>query len=1195
MTQPNLIELAKHGDPQAIATLMNRTLQPRGMSATVDRWGDRLRVKLEGQYVPNRQVLVAFVKNGVDNLGIEAVQVVEVLGQEFGASSPAWTEELMLGASGTIEAIAPLNLGEYSNTPSAAAPLVEETTSDRDFDDLFDEDSESSVPTDNDSDFLNLQEDGLELSDEDVAGINSAADADLLFAEDVSASGLETELDLSSLETPEIDPSEFDFGETSSSIDETDLASSFDNITPTEPTSSIDLTVDEWEDANDDFLSDLPDMDAAAPPANDVVTSGFGSAVGFDEEDDFAADLFSDEPSASTMEPSMESPDLLFDEESPEDEFGAEFGTELGAEFAGGSPVPSEPANSLDEWNDENDDFLSSLPSESEDVAATSDLSDDALLDDLSDLAELNFEEVEASPEPTQPMGGIGATDGLFVEDDLFAEAGPAEMASPGMESSGIEFTDDLFSESPEPSTASETASGMDTGWDDEDDFLADLPGDDSLEPESSFETTADLSEDNFLLDLTESESPAPLTTESLTDETLFDETSNEGTAEEILLLEEEDFLASTSESSTEPILELEAPEFISGFGETSTSESMNESDFDFMTEPTEAMEFDLEAESPESVLDISEPFDATTSNEFSGETDLSNELLLEFDEPPLTQFGEDFDEDLTPDLDADLGVDSVEAPLEPMELTGDFADLDIAATDADTALTDESLFDTSPTDDLDLGLDAFEPDADLDDEALGDLSVDTFSETETEGLFDEVAFGEEADTVTADISPGDYSFEPIEFDPIEVPEPSVDQFDRFDESAAGEDAAMTEPLVDDFDFLAEDEIPEPGAEPLLAETMDDELLQDEFGLGEPSVSPLVVDEAAMPGLFSDELAVEEEAGSAGWLDTADDRPNASVEDEADEWIIEEGAIAPATGWMDEEPELPSPPSDVMESADFLPERPVYEERSPEPLDFLEPELPLMPLGSEVNEERAPEPIEFLEQGMPLVPTDMSSDSDNAPDFDFSMDEEEYSPPADVEATYDFMEDEIPPELLRDEDTTQALTDEIPPELLEDEDFSDYSQEQNGAQSVEDLLMVEASELQPPITSEEAIAGLVDEPQAGTNQFLTVDEAVSAGLIESDRNRVPASSPSLEADDSEFLVDSRFASGEAALLDEEDDEMESGAGRGIGYALILVLVAWVFGIIGFSLWRDLTQTEPTAPPPIEQPQSRWREPAQPKG
>ncbi|GAB4470425.1 MAG: hypothetical protein OHK0037_29180 [Elainellaceae cyanobacterium] len=99
MAQTNLLELAKQGDPQAIATLMNRSLQPRGMTASVDRQGNCLYVMLQAEQVPNRQVLTAFVQNGISNLGVSSIQLVKIAGQQFGMAEPAWTQDLQIAAS----------------------------------------------------------------------------------------------------------------------------------------------------------------------------------------------------------------------------------------------------------------------------------------------------------------------------------------------------------------------------------------------------------------------------------------------------------------------------------------------------------------------------------------------------------------------------------------------------------------------------------------------------------------------------------------------------------------------------------------------------------------------------------------------------------------------------------------------------------------------------------------------------------------------------------------------------------------------------------------------------------------------------------------------------------------------------------------------------------------------------------------
>jgi hypothetical protein len=103
MTQLHLIEQARQGDPDAIAALMNKSLQPKGMTATVERYGDRLEVLLEAERVPNRQALTAFVEKGISNLGIQVIQSIKVSGRESGAAFSTWTEELHLSETPTPE------------------------------------------------------------------------------------------------------------------------------------------------------------------------------------------------------------------------------------------------------------------------------------------------------------------------------------------------------------------------------------------------------------------------------------------------------------------------------------------------------------------------------------------------------------------------------------------------------------------------------------------------------------------------------------------------------------------------------------------------------------------------------------------------------------------------------------------------------------------------------------------------------------------------------------------------------------------------------------------------------------------------------------------------------------------------------------------------------------------------------------
>ena len=97
MTQPNILKLAKQGDTQAIASLMNRHLHPKGITAKVAFKDACLEVILESAEVPNRQTLVAFIRKGLTGLGAASVERVKVYGQQTGKEFPSWSQEFHLG------------------------------------------------------------------------------------------------------------------------------------------------------------------------------------------------------------------------------------------------------------------------------------------------------------------------------------------------------------------------------------------------------------------------------------------------------------------------------------------------------------------------------------------------------------------------------------------------------------------------------------------------------------------------------------------------------------------------------------------------------------------------------------------------------------------------------------------------------------------------------------------------------------------------------------------------------------------------------------------------------------------------------------------------------------------------------------------------------------------------------------------
>jgi hypothetical protein len=96
MTQSNYLELAKQGDPKAIAALLNRSLQPKGITAKAALNDGCLQIMLEAAQVPEQQSLVAFVHKGITTLNSDFIETVKVFGRKAGENSPAWKQDLVL-------------------------------------------------------------------------------------------------------------------------------------------------------------------------------------------------------------------------------------------------------------------------------------------------------------------------------------------------------------------------------------------------------------------------------------------------------------------------------------------------------------------------------------------------------------------------------------------------------------------------------------------------------------------------------------------------------------------------------------------------------------------------------------------------------------------------------------------------------------------------------------------------------------------------------------------------------------------------------------------------------------------------------------------------------------------------------------------------------------------------------------------
>jgi hypothetical protein len=96
MEQSNLLDLAKQGEPDAIAALMNAVLEPKGIKTYAEREHDCLNILLESPKTLNQETLVAFIKKGLLELGSPSIRSVKAQSKKIGLDAPSWTQEFEL-------------------------------------------------------------------------------------------------------------------------------------------------------------------------------------------------------------------------------------------------------------------------------------------------------------------------------------------------------------------------------------------------------------------------------------------------------------------------------------------------------------------------------------------------------------------------------------------------------------------------------------------------------------------------------------------------------------------------------------------------------------------------------------------------------------------------------------------------------------------------------------------------------------------------------------------------------------------------------------------------------------------------------------------------------------------------------------------------------------------------------------------
>jgi hypothetical protein len=118
MVQSNALELAKKGDPKAIAQMFNQTLNPKGITVRAIVNGGILKIALDAKTLPPRDALVLPLQKALIKLSPESIHTVSLYGMQAGGSTPIWTETFPLSSTPVAEAAA------LSPTP-APEPILE--------------------------------------------------------------------------------------------------------------------------------------------------------------------------------------------------------------------------------------------------------------------------------------------------------------------------------------------------------------------------------------------------------------------------------------------------------------------------------------------------------------------------------------------------------------------------------------------------------------------------------------------------------------------------------------------------------------------------------------------------------------------------------------------------------------------------------------------------------------------------------------------------------------------------------------------------------------------------------------------------------------------------------------------------------------------------------------------------------------
>jgi len=89
-SKSNVLELAQKGDPKAIAVLINRQLQSKGVTSKASKKDSLLQILLEASDTPDQKVFCSFLEKGIKKISPQGIKAVRIYGKSQSKDTPDW-------------------------------------------------------------------------------------------------------------------------------------------------------------------------------------------------------------------------------------------------------------------------------------------------------------------------------------------------------------------------------------------------------------------------------------------------------------------------------------------------------------------------------------------------------------------------------------------------------------------------------------------------------------------------------------------------------------------------------------------------------------------------------------------------------------------------------------------------------------------------------------------------------------------------------------------------------------------------------------------------------------------------------------------------------------------------------------------------------------------------------------------------